>query len=329
MVSRLDDAFHLSRNDVQLPGAWLDEAISRDPILGPISANLRRLSSSDGPVLIWGEPGSGRELAARAIHNLSSRAAHPFTVIDCAMLSGPLIGAEMLGLGGSHGGPPYKTGIFEQAGAGTVLLVEVGELPARLQEALLVVLDRHEVVRLASDAPVPAPVRCLASTSVDLRGRVAAGLFRADLHERLAGEVLVLPALRDRRDDVPGLARHFLEQYRTEASRGATVVTPEAEAVLRAYSWPGNVPELREVVEEAALHTGGGAIGVEDLPTRLRADAAGGPLPSLRDVERRHIERVLFESSGNQRRASRILGISRWSLSRRLRKYGMLARGEG
>ena len=292
----------------------------RDPVLGPLSSQLRRLGAGDGPVLVSGEPGSGRELAARAIHNLSGRAAHPFVVIDCAGLSEPLIEAEMLGVGGPEG-RVCKRGIFEQAGSGTVLLTEVGELPLRLQEALLRLIDSHEVVRLGSDTAVTAPARCLASTSIDLEARIAAGLFRRDLHDRLSREVLTLPALRARHDDISALARHFLQQCCAHLPGGAEL-TPQAETALKAYSWPGNVLELREVVEQAALKAQG-RIGIEHLPDKVRTEPPGGPLPSLRDVEMRHIERVLQEARGNQRRASRILGISRWSLSRRLRKYGM------
>ena len=310
------------------PEAWLDAALAHDPVLGPLATQLRRLAAGDGPVLIWGEPGSGRERVARALHNLSGRAAHPFTVIDCASLCGPLIEAEVLGVGRDRSAPSYKAGIFEQAGAGTVLLTEVGELPLQLQESLLRLLERHELVRVASDTPVAARARCLASTSVDLRPRIAAGLFRQDLHTRLAVALLTLPALRDRPDDVPVLARHFLAQCCAHMAQGPAHLTPEAEAVLRAYSWPANVRELRETVEEAALRARGGGIGVEHLPERIRTPASGGPLASLRDLERRHIERVLHEARGNQRRAARTLGISRWSLSRRLRKYGMQPRDD-
>jgi DNA-binding NtrC family response regulator len=326
MGSRHDDVLQTAQG--RSPDAWLDEAIARDPVLEPLSAQIRRLGASDAPVLISGEPGSGRELAARAIHNLSSRASHPFVQIDCASLSEPLIEAELLGVGG-QGGPPYKMGIFEQAAGGTVFVAEVGELPLRGQDALLRLLERHEVVRLGTEAAVAAHARCIASTSVDLRERVAAGLFREELHGRLATELLVLPTLRTRVDDIPSLARHFLFQCCSQmTSKGEFQITADAEGVLRMYSWPGNVRELREVVEQAALSSQSGRIGVENLPDRLRGEQPGGPLPSLRDVEMRHIERVLQEARGNQRRASRILGISRWSLSRRLRKYGMAPRSD-
>jgi DNA-binding NtrC family response regulator len=329
MAPRHDDIPHAPSAEDRRLENWLEDAMARDPVLSRMLPDLRRLAGSEAPVLISGEPGSGRELAARAIHNLSPRAAQPFVVIDCAALSEPLMEAEMLGIdGGSQSGGPHKMGIFEQAGAGTVLLAEVGELPLRVQEALVRLLDRHEVVRLNSEEPIPARARCLASTSVDLRGRIGAGLFREDLHARLAGELLALPPLRERPEDIPALARHFLAQCCAHLGPAACDLGPEVEAALRAYPWPGNLRELREVVEEAALRARGERITLEHLPDRLRGATPGGPLPSLRDVEMRHIERVLQEARGNQRRASRILGISRWSLSRRLRKYGMQARAE-
>jgi len=304
---------------------WLEETTSQDPVLGRIFPQLRRLAASEALLLV-GQPGSGRELAARAIHNLSVRAGEPFVVIDCGDFSDPLIDAEFLGING--GTPPHKLGIFEQAGAGTVLLAEVGELPARLQGALVHLLERHELRRLNSSTAVAARARVIASTCVDLHARVSAGLFREDLYKRLSAETLELPPLRDRADDIPRLARHFLEHCCGHLPRAPRDLTPEAEAALRAYSWPENLRELREVVEEAAMRARGERIGVEDLPERVRAERASGPLPSLREVEIRHIERVLQEARGNQRRASRILGISRWSLSRRLRKYGLQPRGE-
>ena len=299
--------------------SWIEGAITVDPVLAPIVPELRRLAASDASVLISGEPGSGRELVARVIHNLSVRTEHPFLVIDCATASEPLVEAELLGLEG----PPHKPGIFEQAGEGSVLLTEVGDLPPQAQEALERILERHEIVRVNSRSPIPATARCFASTSNDLRARIPVGLFREALHSRLAAEVISLPPLRERAQEIPTLARHYLSQCCAHLAAEAPELSREAEGLLRMYRWPGNVRELREVLEEAVVRSGGGRIGVEHLPSSLRGDAAGAPLASLRDVEQQHIERVLHESRGNQRRASRVLGISRWSLSRRLRKYGM------
>jgi len=327
MLSPLDNVSKRSDAEGRGPAEWLEDAIARDPVLGRLLPQLRRLAANASPALIFGEPGTGAELVARAIHDLSRRAGHPFVVIDCASLSEPLIEAELLGVdGSSESRPPHKMGTFEQAGVGTVLLAEVGELPPRLQDACLQLLERREVVRLNSDAPVPANARCLAATSIDLRARVAAGLFREDLHARLAAELLTLPPLRERPEDIPALAHHFLEQCC--AHLGPRELGPEAEELLQRYRWPGNLRELRETVEEAALQARNGRIGPEHFPEQMRRAPESGPLSSLRDVEMRHIERVLQEARGNQRRASRILGISRWSLSRRLRKYGMQTHSE-
>src|SRR5262245_40590112 len=193
---------------------WIEETIGRHPVLSRSLAELRRLATGEQSLLIIGPPGSGRELAARALHNLSGRAAHPFVVVDCASLSEPLLEAELLGIDATPGTKADgKMGIFEQAGAGTVLLEEVGDLPRRGQELLLRLLERHEVVRMNASAPLPAPARCIATTSADLRARVAAGLFREDLLVRLTGEQLVLPPLRERPEDVLPLARHVLAQW--------------------------------------------------------------------------------------------------------------------
>lgn len=303
------------------PETWIEETVGRHPVLSRWLPELRRLATGARPVLIVGEPGSGRELAARAIHNLSGRAAHPFVVVDCASLSEPLLEAELLGIDGSPNAKLRgKMGIFEQAGAGTLLLAEVGDLPRRGQELLLRQLEGHQVVRVNARTPLPAPARCIATTSADLRARVAAGLFREDLLASLAGERLTLPPLRERVDDVPSLARHVLAQWCGHLG-SAQGFTPEAEALLRRYAWPGNLRELRRVIEQAAVAARDHPIGVEHLPARLQA--VGGKLQSLRDVEIHHIARVLQEARGNQRRAARTLGISRWSLSRRLRKYGI------
>jgi DNA-binding NtrC family response regulator len=306
--------------------AWLENAIAGDPLLGDLLPQLRRLAKTDTPVLIVGEIGTGVELVARTIHNLSPRAAHPFVLLDCNGLSDTLAEAELVGVEGEPGGrAPVKPGVYEQAGKGTVLLGEVGELPPRCQEALARIVERHEAIRVNGTDPVRVEARCFVSTSVDLRARVAAGLFREDLHHLITSDTVVLRPLRERPDDVSTLAQFYLEMLGRTVRR----FTPDAEAVLRGYAWPGNLHELRETVDEAAIAARGEEIGVESLPPRLRGnERPAGPLPSLRDVEMRHIERVLQEARGNQRRASRILGISRWSLSRRLRKYGMQPRSE-
>jgi DNA-binding NtrC family response regulator len=305
------------------PGSWFQDATSRDPVLGRLYPQLRDLAAGDAPVLLVGQPGSGREPAARALHNLSARASRPFATLDCSASSERLLEAELFGV--DDGVAPRKLGIFEQAHGGTVLLLEVAELPMRLQAKLIRLLERQEIVRVGAAAPVRADVRLLATTTFELRERVAGGLMSRDLFDHLHAHVLTLPPLRERRDDIALLARHFLEQCCRGLAERPRGFTEEAEALLQSYDWPGNLRELRRAVDEAVLATRGEHIGPDALPTSLRdTTPRTTSLPSLEDVEMRHIRRVLEDTRGNQRRAARILGITRWSLARRLRKYGLL-----
>jgi DNA-binding NtrC family response regulator len=304
------------------PASWFQDATARDPVLGRLYLQLRDLAASDVAVLLVGEPGSGREPAARAIHNLSGRAARPFATIDCSASSERLLEAELFGV--DDGVSPRKLGVFEQAHGGTVLLTEIAELPMRLQLKVLRLLERQELVRLGAAAPVTADVRLFATSTIDLRERAKGGLVSHDLFDALNTHVLTVPSLRERKDDVVVLARHFLEQCGRGLSQRSLTFTDEAETLLCDYDWPGNLRELRRTVDEAVLATRGEHVGPEALPAPIRGTVHTTPLPSLEDVEMRHIRRVLEDTHGNQRRAARILGITRWSLARRLRKYGLL-----
>lgn len=265
--------------------------------------------------------GSGRERVARALHSLSRRAAQPFVVMSCGggwsgWLEAELLGVDVVGAAG-------KLGALEQAREGSLMLTDIEELPLDLQDAVLHLIEHHELKRMSTGAVRPAMARCLATTSVDLRARVAAGRFRKHLYDVLARHVVALPPLRDRLDDVPTLAQHLLDQGSAPRGDVPQVFTREAQELLCAYRWPGNLRELREVVRQTALTVGDRQIEAADLPARFIEEEATAPRASLRDVEMRHILRVLDGARGNQRLAARILGISRWSLARRLEKYGL------
>ena len=297
---------------------WLREAIAGDPFIGSLFERVQEVAALDAPVLIRGEVGTGRERVARALHSLSRRAAQPFVVLSCVGGSSAWLEAELVGV--DVEGHREKLGAIEQAGEGALLLTDVEELPLRLQDAVVTFIRRHEVRRLNGGTIKPAPARCLATTTVDLAPRVADGRFRQDLFELLTAHVVALPALRERLHEVPVLARHFLAQQSSGTSEG---FSPEALEVMRQYGWPGNLRELRTVVGQAALAASGRQIEASDLPPRFAEAAETGAKASLRDVEMRHILRVLDGVRGNQRVASRILGISRWSLARRLEKYDL------
>jgi two-component system response regulator HydG len=297
---------------------WLREAIAGDPFIGPLFGHVQEVAGLDGPVLITGEAGTGRERVARALHSLSRRAAQPFVVLSCVDGSAAWLEAELVGV--DVEGHREKLGAIEQAGEGALLLTDIEELPLRLQDAVVTLIRRHEVRRLNGGAVNPATARCLATTTVDLATRVADGRFRQELFELLSVHVVALPPLRERLSELPDLARHFLAQQKSGGSEG---FSPEALEVLRHYGWPGNLRELRTVVGQAALAAGGRQIEASDLPARFGEAAEVDAQTSLRDVEMRHILRVLDGVRGNQRVASRILGISRWSLARRLEKYDL------
>jgi DNA-binding NtrC family response regulator len=303
---------------------WLREAIAGDPFIGQLFGRIQELAILDAPVLITGEVGTGRERAARALHSLSRRAAQPFVVLSCVSGSSAWLEAELLGV--DVAGAGEKLGAIEQAGEGALLLTDIEELPLRLQEVVVGFIRRHEVRRLNAGTTKFAPARFLATTSVDLRARVQDGRFRQDLYDALKGHVLTLPPLRERLEELPVLARHFLAQQTAASGEGFSAETLQ---LLLAYRWPGNVRELRTVVGQAALAAGGRQIEARDLPNRFVEAAEVSGRTSLRDVEMRHILRVLDGVRGNQRVASRILGISRWSLARRLEKYDLRNRVRG
>jgi transcriptional regulator with PAS, ATPase and Fis domain len=293
-------------------------------------------------VLILGETGVGKEVMAEAIHRKSPRARRPFLRINCGGLSEALLESELFGheKGAFTGAVATKPGLFETAHGGTVFLDEVGEMPLPLQVKLLRVLEDRQVTRVGALAPRLVDVRFVAATNRDLEAEVQRGRFRQDLYFRLSGVTLHIPPLRERRDEIEGLARAFLG-----AQPGARTIAPAAMELLLQYAWPGNIRELRNVIERAALLCTGDVIGLEHLPVdKMRAamaakaaeqapapssEAPSRPAPSggLKDeidaVERRRILDALERCAGNQSEAARLLGISRGTLLARIQKYGL------
>jgi DNA-binding NtrC family response regulator len=284
---------------------------------------LPRVASSHGTVLVLGETGSGKELVARAIHDLSPRREGPFVAINCGAISAELVESELFGheKGAFTGALAARRGAFEQAHGGTLFLDEVGELPAPLQPRLLRALETGEIRRVGAQAASRADVRIVAATHRDLRGAVEAGAFRADLLYRLFVLPLPLPPLRERRDDILPLARHFLG--------GRCPLDREAERRLLAHPWPGNVRELRNVLERACILRAGEPVGAADLV--FLDDRPAPALPwgqTLEELERTYFARALEMSGGNLRAAARTLGIPKSTFFDRVRKYGLRGSGE-
>jgi transcriptional regulator with PAS, ATPase and Fis domain len=314
-------------------------AVISSPGMRQLIELAERIAQSNAAVLITGESGSGKELIARAVHHYSLRCAKPWVDVSCAALPEHLVESELFGYekGAFSGAETSKPGLFELAHHGTLFLDEVGELEPRMQVKLLRVLDGVAYYRLGGTRKVTVDVRIVAATNQDLEQMVETGSFRGDLYHRLGQICLRVPPLRERLEDIVPLAEHFLKQTNSRLS-----FSGEALRMLQAHPWPGNVRELRNVVTKAAVLARETEIGAGDLlmaPPRASAPSAtmltvpttppgGGTIPSagssanLDGMEKSTILRVLAQTNGHQQKAAELLGISRRTLSRKLKLYG-------
>lgn len=292
---------------------------------------IQLIARADGPVLIVGESGTGKELVAKAIHQESSRAGGAFVAINCAGIPRELIESELFGheAGAFTGARGRRQGIFQEADGGTLLLDEIGEMPAELQAKLLRVLQEGTVRPVGGQKEHQVDVRVLAATHRDVRALVEGGTFREDLYYRLETFTLDVPPLRDREDDLELLATHFLRQHGARLERDIEGIDQTALAALRAYPFPGNVRELSNVMERAVAFCRSGEITVGDLPGRVTQawsssteatsdalETLENDLPSIEQLQRRYARRVLERTDGNKRRAAAILGVTRGTLYR-------------
>jgi two-component system response regulator AtoC len=284
-------------------------------------------------VLIEGESGTGKELAAKTIHNLSIRRERPFVDINCASLSENLLESELFGheKGAFTDAKNMKQGLLEIADGGTLFLDEIGDLSLSLQPKLLRVLETKTFRRVGGTRDIKVEVRVIAATNKNLQEAVSEKKFRDDLYYRLRVMPLYMPPLKDRGTDILVLARHFLSQMTQAIKKQIKGISPECEKHLLNYTWPGNIRELRNVVERAVIISGGPYITPEHLPRELTEPEPPAPAsmddetPATLDfVERRHIEDVMKKTAGNQSQAARILGISRSTLISKLKKFNLL-----
>ena len=309
---------------------------------------VSKIAPTDSTVLLIGESGTGKELIARSIHLQSRRAEGPFIAVNMAAVPETLIESELFGYqrGAFTGAQGERRGLVEGADGGTLFLDEVGDMPLATQVNLLRTLESGEVRRLGENVTRVVDVRVIAATHHDLLADVAIGRFRQDLYYRLNVVQIVLPPLRERPEDIGLLASFFLDRFAARAGRSGLHFTPEAASLLERYDFPGNVRELENAIEHAVAVADGPAIGPADLPMALSAQrqleasasaavASAAPPPgigspretwSLAEVEKEHIERVLRHHRGNTTSAAAQLGISRTTLWRKLRTYGLKRR---
>ena len=311
-----------------------DGMVGKSKNMQEVYALMQRAAESDITVLIQGESGTGKELVAKLIHYNSPRKTGPFVAVNCAAIPEALIESELFGheRGAFTGASTRRIGQFEHAQGGTVLLDEIGDMPLALQAKLLRVLEEREIQRVGGTATIPIDIRVIAATNRDLESAVKDGGFRADLFYRLAAFPLVIPPLREHREDIPLLVSHFLQDYAERANETMRGISPAALQTLLAYDWPGNVRELRNAIERALLLETTDRLQVSNLPPQLAAvipspTAPGDPAQplSLQEAERRAVVHALEAADWNITKAAQMLNINRVTLYRKLRKYNLLA----
>jgi two-component system response regulator HydG len=288
---------------------------------------IEKVAQHSYPVLILGESGTGKELVSRSIHFSGPRSNKPFSPVDCSALVPTLIESELFGYvkGAFTGAQQSKQGLFEAAGEGTLFLDEIGDLPVDLQAKLLRALQEHEVKPVGSNDRVGIRARVIAATNRDLEASIRTGGFRQDLYFRLNVVQIKLPALRDRRVDIPLLVNAFLEKF-SDPARPIHTISEEAMRRIMAYDWPGNIRELENAIERAVALGSGPILHVGDLPSNLQYTSTeklpeGDEMVPLEALERRAIFRALRETAGDKLAAARLLGIGKTTLYRKLKQY--------
>lgn len=315
----------------------LGKIIGKSAAMVGVYKTVARVAPTKSTVLILGESGTGKELIARAIHGHSPRANQAFVAVDCGALTETLLESELFGhvRGSFTGAVADKKGVFEEAQEGTCFLDEIGGISLNMQARLLRVLQEHEIRRVGGKEWLPVDVRVVAATNQDLPQAVAEGHFRQDLYYRLDVVSIRLPPLRERMDDIPLLARHFLNHYSKETGKSVSAISEKAMELLTTYRWPGNIRELEHAIEQAVTLSYQPVLMPEDLPREVREQRAyqsssnqAAPAqfnfpdqPSLEEMKKRYVHHVLQITNGNVSATARILNVDRRSLYRMLARY--------
>jgi two-component system response regulator HydG len=336
-VNRAAEKAALQKQNQALQEQLIDSAgfegiIGKSGSMQDVTKTARQVAASDIPVLIMGESGTGKELIARAIHASSRRRKQRLVALNCAGLSESILEDELFGhvRGAFTGAAGEREGRFEHADGGTLFMDEIGDMPQAMQAKLLRVLENGEVVRLGSNDPIRVDVRLISATNRDLDEMVAEKRFREDLFFRIKGVTIRIPPLRERREDISLLVYYFLKQAAERYNKPIEGVDPQAQQLLMGYSWPGNVRQLKNVIENMVVLSNGPQLGIESLPREIRP--AGGEVVggldnvvgmSLEQIEKAAIRNALKSTNGNREQAAKMLGIGERTLYRKIREYGL------
>jgi len=322
----------LKAENRRLAGPWTHAIVGRSAVVGRLLREIELAGSSAARVLIQGENGTGKELVARALHAAGPRRDQPFVAVNCSAIPEELIESELFGheRGAFTGATQSRRGRFEEAHLGTLFLDEIADMSARAQTKLLRALQEHEITRVGGNRAIKVDVRVLAATNQDLTERVRAGRFREDLYFRLAVVPITVPPLRERSEDIPLLVEHFAAQIAKEIGGKPRSFSPGAVELLQRYAFPGNVRELRNLVERLWIMTRGPSIGAEQVHSVLpRPDGAASRgerlSDAVRDFERKEIEAALLGAGGSMTRAASMLGLERSHLYKKMKRLGWKA----
>ena len=310
----------------------LEGIIGQSPAIQQVLTTIRQVAPSDIPVLITGESGTGKELVASAIHRNSARTKKAFKPINCAGLSATILESELFGhvKGAFTDASRDREGVFEYADGGTLFLDEIGDMPIEMQAKLLRALESGEIVRVGSNEPRHVDVRLISATNHDLEDLIKEGKFREDLLYRIRGVQVHLPPLRERREDIPLLVRHYAGHFAERLGKPAPVFSDDAMLALTQHDWPGNVRRLMNIVQNMILVAEDGRIEITHVPVEIRADSETdakqlGSLAglSLDQIEKQAIRNTLKLTAGNREQAAKMLGIGERTLYRKLKEYGL------
>ncbi len=330
LLHRALEKVHLARKLEQLQ-KQVGQKYSFESILGDsVEINeaitlAKKVAATDATVLLLGETGTGKEVFAQAIHHNSNRGNKTFIAVNCSAFSKELLESELFGhkAGAFTGAVKDKKGLFEEANGGTIFLDEIGEMPAELQAKLLRVLESGEFIKVGDTKTIKVNVRIIAATNRDLQKEIEAGHFRSDLFYRLSVFQIELPPLRERIMDIPALAKHFTIVFAAKTNKAAHVLQKEYVAALQQYNWPGNIRELKNVIERSVILENGNELTTSTLPFNLQhpADRKTPSSFELAVIEKQHIQKVLQHTNGNKTEAARLLGIGLTTLYRKIEEY--------
>ena len=328
LLNRAIDKLRLAKKveqlQKQISGTYsFNTILGESPAIKQAIALAEKVAVTDTTVLLLGETGTGKEVFAQSIHQQSSRQNRSFVAVNCSAFSKEILESELFGhkAGAFTGAVKDKKGLFEEANEGSIFLDEIGEMPVELQAKLLRVLEAGEFIKVGDTKTLKVNVRIIAATNRDLQKEIEAGHFRSDLFYRLSVFQIVLPALRERAKDIPALAKHFTAMFAAKTNKAIPALQQEYVDALQHYYWPGNIRELKNIIERSVILSDSNLLSVQTLPFEFQNNHTSFSSFDLAGVEKQHIQKVLQHTNGNKTEAARLMNIGLTTLYRKIEEY--------